>query len=56
MIAPPKSTAITGFWTCSAGICSAFDKGLTGSPSRDKELEEQLTVLLVSRGNTRYEG
>jgi uncharacterized protein YbaR (Trm112 family) len=23
-----------------------FDKGLTGSPSRDKELEEQLTVLL----------
>ena len=24
----------------------AFDKGLTGSPSRDKELEEQLTILL----------
>jgi DNA-directed RNA polymerase subunit RPC12/RpoP len=23
-----------------------FDKGLTGSPSRDKELEEQLTILL----------
>ena len=25
---------------------SAFDRGLTGSPSRDRELEEQLTVLL----------
>jgi hypothetical protein len=23
-----------------------FDKGITGSPSRDKELEEQLTILL----------